>query len=71
MNDAPNRSLPTDWEPAMPSEAELLAILAESEAEAEAGLFVPGEVVRQQLLDSVVRMEARAGRQTAKTAAVR
>ena len=48
----------------MPTEAELLAALAESEAEAEAGLFVPGHVVRQELLDSMTRMEARAAGRT-------
>ena len=52
----------------MPSEAELLAVLAESEAEAEAGLFVPGEIVRRDLRDSIARLEARAAGRTAKTA---
>jgi predicted transcriptional regulator len=55
----------------MPGEAELLAALEESEAEAEAGLFVPGDVVRRELLDSIARMEARAAGRTTKTAARR
>ena len=36
-----------------------LEILEESEAEVASGLTVPGEVVRQMLLDSIARMEAR------------
>ena len=52
----------------MPSEAELLAVLAESEAEAEAGLFVPGEIVRRDLRDSIARLEARAAGRATKTA---
>jgi hypothetical protein len=71
MNDTPSHKPQADWHPPMPSEAELLAALAESEAEAEAGLFVPGEVVRRELLDSIARLEARAAGRTAKTAARR
>jgi hypothetical protein len=40
---------PTGW----------LEALAESEAELAAGETVPGEVVRQRLLDSIARIEAR------------
>jgi hypothetical protein len=43
-------------------------VLAESEAEAEAGLVVPGEVVRQELLDSIARMEAKGAGRKAKAA---
>lgn len=51
MDDTPARTetAPTGWPEA----------LAESEAEAEAGLFVPGEVVRQDLRDSIARMQAK------------
>ena len=42
-----------------------LEILAESEAEAEAGLCVPSEVVHRGLRESIGRMEAKAvGRKT-------
>ncbi len=71
MNDTPTHRLPADWEPPTPSEAELLAVLAESEAEAEAGLSVPGEVVRRDLRDSIARLEARAAGHTAKIAIIR
>ena len=67
MNDTPTHRLPADWEPPMPSEAELLAVLSESEA----GLFMPGEVVRRDLRDSISRLEARAAGHTAKTAMLR
>jgi hypothetical protein len=40
---------PTGW----------LEALSESEAELAAGETVPGEVVRQRLLDSIARIEAR------------
>jgi hypothetical protein len=60
MDDTPHHSHPADWEPPMPSEAELLAALDESLAELAAGVpTVPGEVVRQGLLDSIARMEAK------------
>ena len=35
-----------------------LEILAESDADIDAGRIVPGEVVRQDLLDSLARMRA-------------
>lgn len=71
MNDAPSHRSSVDWEPPLPDEADLLAALAESDAEAEAGLFVPADVVRQRLLDSIARVEARAAGRTAESAAVR
>jgi len=71
MNDAASHRSSADWEPPLPDEAELLAALAESDAEAEAALFVPGDVVRQGLVDSIVRLEARAAGRTAESAAVR
>jgi hypothetical protein len=60
MDDTPHRTgaAPAGW----------AEILAESEAEAEAGLFVPGEVVRQELLDSIARLEAKAAARKGKTA---
>ncbi|WP_158932086.1 hypothetical protein [Acidisphaera sp. S103] len=62
MNDAPDPvAAPAGW----------LEVLAESEAEAEAGLSVPGEVVRQGLLDSIARMEAKADARKDKAAARR
>jgi hypothetical protein len=45
----------------MTSEAELLAALAESEAEAEAGLFVSGDEIMSELRESIARMEGQAG----------
>jgi predicted transcriptional regulator len=43
----------------MPSETELLAALAESEAEAEAGLFVSGDEIMRELHESIARMEGK------------
>lgn len=59
MDDTPHRENPADWEPPMPTEAELLAALEESEADLAAGRTVPGELVRQGLLDSIARLEAK------------
>ena len=39
--------------------ADWIADLDASEAEADAGLTVPGEVVRQHILDSLARLEAK------------
>jgi hypothetical protein len=60
MDDTPHRTqaVPAGW----------AEVLAESEAEAEAGLSVPGEVVRQELLDSIARMEAKAAGRKGKAA---
>ncbi len=41
------------------TEAEWAAIVAESEAEAEAGLFVSGDEIRRELRESIARMESR------------
>jgi hypothetical protein len=60
MDDTPHHRHPADWHPPMPSEAELLAALAESEAEAEAGLFVSGDEIMRELRESIARMEGRA-----------
>jgi hypothetical protein len=62
-------SLPMDGNPNPTTvPAGWLEALAESEAEAEAGLFVPGEVVRQGLLDSIARMEGKAAGRKGKAA---
>ncbi len=45
----------------MPTEAKLLAALADSEAEARAGLFVSGDEIMRELRESIARMEARTG----------
>jgi hypothetical protein len=60
MDTAPRRTktAPAGW----------AEILAESEAEAEAGLVVPGELVRQELLDSIARMEIKGAGQKGKAA---
>jgi len=60
MDDTPHHRRPADWNPPMPREAELLAALAESEAEAEAGLFVSGDEIMRELHESIARMEGRA-----------
>jgi hypothetical protein len=60
MDDTPRHRHPADWNPPLPSEAELLAALAESEAEAEAGLFVSGDEIMRELRESIARMEGRA-----------
>jgi predicted transcriptional regulator len=51
MDDTPHR---TDAAPAGWAE-----ILAESEAEAEAGLFVPGDEIMRELRESIARLEAK------------
>jgi hypothetical protein len=60
MDDTSHHRHPTDREPPMPSEAELLAALAESEAQAEAGSFVSGDEIMRELHESIARMEGRA-----------
>ena len=72
MNDTPHHKLPPDWDPPMPSEAELLASLARSEAEFAAAQFVSGDEVLRELDDSIARMEAkRSGGTPRRTAAHR
>ena len=62
MPDTPQTaSVPAEW----------LEALAESEAELEAGLSVPAEVVRQDLLDSIARLEAKVAARKAKAASRR
>ena len=63
MDDTPHHPHPADWEPSIPSEAELLASLARSEAELAAGQIVSGDELLRELDESIARMEAkRAGR---------
>ena len=72
MNDIPHHKPPADWDPPMPSEAELLASLARSEAEFAAGQFVSGDEVLRELDESIARMEAkRSGGPPRRTAARR
>jgi hypothetical protein len=59
MDDTPHHRQPTDRNPPTPSEAELLAALAESEAEAEAGVFVSGDEIMRELHESIAWMESR------------
>ena len=59
MDDTPHHKPTIDWHPPTLSEVELLAALAESEAEAEAGLFVSGDEVVRELHESIARMEGR------------
>jgi len=69
MDDTPQHRHPADWEPPMPSEAELLASLTRSEAELAAGQIVSGDDVLRELDESIARMEAkRAGRTLRRTA---
>jgi hypothetical protein len=59
MDDTPRHSHPADWEPPMPSEAELLAALARSDADIAAGRIVSGDEVLRELDESIARMEAK------------
>ncbi len=60
MGDTPLHGDPADVKPLTLTEAALLAALAESEAEAEAGLFVSGDEIMRELRESIARMEGRA-----------
>jgi DNA recombination-dependent growth factor C len=57
MDDTPHRRQPADLDPPMPSEAELLAALARSEADVAAGRVVPASVVHEELRAAVARIE--------------
>jgi hypothetical protein len=52
-------SHPADWDPPMPTEAELLASLARSDADIAAGRIVSGDEVLRELDESIARMEAK------------
>jgi hypothetical protein len=58
MESTPRPTHPDNWEPPMPSRDELLRVLAESEAEAEAGLFVSGDKVIRELYAAAAQLEA-------------
>ena len=55
----------------MPSEAELLASLARSEAQLAAGQIVSGDEVLRELDESIARMEARRAAKTPRGIATR
>ena len=59
MNDTPHHTRPADWDPPMPSEAELLAAVARNEAELAAGSTVPAETVHRRIRDAIARIEAK------------
>jgi hypothetical protein len=59
MDDIPRHRRPADWDPPTPSEADLLAALARSEAELAAGLTVPAETVHQRIRDTIARIKAK------------
>jgi hypothetical protein len=59
MDDTPHHAQPADWDPPMPSEAELLATLTRSEAELAAGLTVPAGMLHRRIRDAIARIEAK------------
>ncbi|HET8996120.1 MAG TPA: hypothetical protein VFN42_05575 [Acetobacteraceae bacterium] len=63
MDDTPHRQPPADWEPPMPSEAELRASLARSDADIAAGRTVPASAVHAELQAALDRIEARRPRE--------
>ena len=69
MDDTPHHSPRADWEPPTPSEAELLAVLAESEA--EAGLFVDGDALIRDLYADADRLEAELAAEQGRKVALR
>jgi hypothetical protein len=67
MDDTPRRENPPDWEAPMPTGAELVAALDESDAEAEAGLFVDGDEIIRELYADAERLEAEQSFETTNT----
>jgi hypothetical protein len=63
MDDTPHHSPRADWEPPTPSEAELRASLARSDADIAAGRTVPASTVHAELQAALDRIEARRTRQ--------
>ena len=59
MDGAPRTKLSDDPDPPTPSRDGLLRVLAESQAEAEAGLFVSGDKVIRELYEAAKQLEAR------------
>ncbi len=58
MDDTPHHNPPADCDPPMPSAADLLAALAEGEAELAAGLTVDGDALIRELYASADQLEA-------------
>jgi hypothetical protein len=58
MDNTPHHKPPADCDPPMPSAADLLAALAESEAELAAGLTVDGDALIRELCASADQLEA-------------
>ena len=71
MDDIPLPTHRFGWTPPMPSEADLAASLARSEAEYAAGQFVAGDDVLRELDESIARMEAKHAGGTRRKAATR
>ena len=61
MDDTPHHKHPAVRDPPMPSEDELLAALARSEADLASGRIVPASVVHEELSAALERIEARRG----------
>jgi hypothetical protein len=61
MDDTPDQKLSANWDPPMPSEAELLAALARSDADLATGRIVPASVVHEELRAALERTGARRG----------
>jgi hypothetical protein len=59
MDDTPHHMRPADRDPPMPSEAELRAALARSEADLASGRVVPASVVHEELRAALERIETR------------
>jgi hypothetical protein len=68
MDDKPHDTYPADRDPPMPTEAELLASLARSEADLAAGRIVQASVVHEDLRAAPERIEARRGQRRATVA---
>ena len=71
MNDTPRHRHKADWDPHMPSEDELRAALARSEADLAAGRIVSGDEVLRELDESIARMEAKRSGGTPRRTATR
>ena len=71
MDDAPRIKLSDAPNPPTPSRDELLRVLAESQAEADAGLFVSGDEVIRELYQATAQLEARLATPKKSTAATR
>jgi len=63
MDDAPHHNRRAGWDPPMPSEAELRASLARSDADIAAGRTLPDSVVHAELQAAIDRIEARRAQQ--------